>query len=63
MSRGCIKKLITETIAYVFTDIPFLDSQSPYFFKTNDIKLLKEKALKIIPEYGRKWVFMIGFNL
>ena len=50
-------------MAYVFTDIPFLDSQSPYFFKTNDIKLFKEKALKIIPEYGRKWVFMIGFNL
>ena len=63
MSSGCIKKLITETMAYVLTDIPFLNSQSPYFFKTNNIKLLKEKALKIIPEYGRKWVFMIGFNL
>ena len=50
-------------MAYVFTDVPFLDSQSPYFFKTNGIKLLKESALKIIPEYGRKWVFMIGFNL
>ena len=50
-------------MAYVFTEIPFMDSQSPYFFKTNDIKLLKEKALKIIPECGRKWVFMIGFNL
>ena len=54
MSRGCIKKLITETMAYVFTDVPFLDGQSPYFFKTNGIKLLKENALKIIPEYGRK---------
>ena len=22
-----------ETVAYVFTDIPFFDSHSPYFFK------------------------------
>ena len=52
MSRGCIKKLLVETVAYVFTDIPFLDSHSPYFFK-NGLKLLKDKALEIIPKYGR----------
>ena len=51
MSRG-IKKLLVETVAYVFTDIPFLDSHSPYFFK-NDLKLLKENPMEIIPKYGR----------
>ena len=33
MSRGCIKKLLLEAVAYDFTDIPFLNSQSPYFLK------------------------------
>ena len=33
VSRGCIKKLIVETIAYVFTDISLLVSHSPLFFK------------------------------
>ena len=33
VSRSCNKKLLVETVAYVFTDIPFLDSHSPYFFK------------------------------
>ena len=33
MSTGCIKKLLVETVAYVFNDIPFLNSQSPYFLK------------------------------
>ena len=32
---------------YVFTDISFLDSQSPFFFKVFD------KALEIIPKYAR----------
>ena len=32
VSRGRIKKSQMETVAYVFTDIPFLDSHSPYFF-------------------------------
>ena len=41
-----------ETLYYVFTDIPFLDSHSPYFFK-NDLKLLKENPMEIIPKYGR----------
>ena len=31
--RGCIKKLQVETVAYVFNEIPFLDSHSPYIFK------------------------------
>ena len=52
MSRGCIKKLIVETIAYVFTDISFLDSHSPYFFKKL-LKVAQELRLKIIPNYGR----------
>ena len=32
VSRG-IKKLLVETVAYVFTDILFLESHSPNFFK------------------------------
>ena len=36
MSRSCIKKLLVETIAYVFTDIQFLDSHSLYY-------IIKEK--------------------
>ena len=36
MSSGCIKaslaSQLVETVAYVFTDIPFLDRDSPYFF-------------------------------
>ena len=32
VSRG-ITKLLVETVAYVFTDILFLESHSPYFFK------------------------------
>ena len=32
-NKICIKKLLVETVAYVFTDIPLLDSHSPYFFK------------------------------
>ena len=41
-----------ETVTYVFTDIPFLDSPSPSFFKKNDLKLLKGKALERISKYG-----------
>ena len=50
VSRGCIKKLRVETVAYVFNDIPFLDSHNAYILK-NGLKLLKGKAL--IPNYGR----------
>ena len=53
MSRGCIKKLLVETVTYIFTDIPFLDTHNPCFFKKNDLKLLKEKALEMIPKYWR----------
>ena len=31
--QGCVKKLLVDTVAYVFIDIPFLDSRSPYFLK------------------------------
>ena len=51
MSRG-IKKLLVETVAYVFIGILSLESHSPYFLK-NGLKLLKDKALEIIPKYGR----------
>ena len=51
MSRG-IKKLLVETVAYVVTDILFLESHSPYILK-NGLKLLKDKALEIKPKYGR----------
>ena len=51
VSRG-IKKLLVETVTYVFTDILLLECHSPYFFK-NGLKLLKDKALEIIPKYGR----------
>ena len=33
VSRSCIKKLLVETVAYLFNDIPFLDSHSPYIFE------------------------------
>ena len=42
-----------ETVAYVFTDIPFLHSHIPYFFIKNGLKLVKEKDLEMIPKYGR----------
>ena len=36
VSSGCIKASLASQlvgrVAYVFTDIPFLDSHSPYFF-------------------------------
>ena len=51
MSRG-IKKSLVETVAYVFTDILFLDSHVLTFLK-NGLKLLKDKALEIIPKYGK----------
>ena len=42
-----------ETAVYVLTDIPFLDSNSPFRFIKKDLKLLKEKELGMIPEYER----------
>ena len=42
-----------ETVEDVFTDILFLDSDSPYYIIKNDLKLLKEKALEKIPKQGR----------
>ena len=44
---------LVETAVYVVTYIPFLDSHSPYIFIKKDLKLLKEKELEMIPEYGR----------
>ena len=43
-----------ETVAYVFTDIPLLFGQpQPLLFLKNGLQLLKEKALEMIPKYGR----------
>ena len=57
MSSGCVKaslaSQLVETVAYVFTDIPFLDNHSPYLFIWNDLKLLKERALEMVFKCGR----------
>ena len=54
MSRGRIKKFPVKTVAYVFTDIPLLFGQpQPLLFLKNGLQLLKEKALEMIPKYGR----------
>ena len=41
-----------DSVTYVFTDIPLLDSTVLTFLK-NGLKLLKDKALEIIPKYRR----------
>ena len=47
MSRGSIKMILVETVAYVFTGIPLLFGQySPYFFLKNGLQLLKKMHLK-----------------
>ena len=49
-----VSSQLVETLAYVFTDILFLDSHRPDFFLIkNDFNLLKEKALEMIPKYRR----------
>ena len=57
MSNDCVKaslaSQLVETVAYVFTVIPFLDSDSSYFFIYYDLKLLKERALEMITKCGR----------
>ena len=46
--------LLVEKVAYFFADIQFLDSQSPYFFLKNALKLRKEIAVEMIPKYAKK---------
>ena len=54
VSRGSIKKFLVETVAYVFTDIPLLFGQpQPLLFLKIGLQFLKEKALEMIPKYGR----------
>ena len=54
MRRGSIKKLLVETVAYVFTDIPLLFGQpQSLFFLKNGLQLLKEKAFEMILKYGK----------
>ena len=53
MGTGSIKKLV-ETIAYAFTNNPLHFGQpQPLLFLKNGLQLLKEKALEMIPKYGR----------
>ena len=55
MSSGCIKKSLFsqwKKSHFIFTHIPFLDNCSPYFLMKKGIKLLKEKALEMVPKYG-----------
>ena len=52
VGRG-IKKLLVETVAYVFVDILFLESHTVLAILKNDLRLLKDKPLEIIPKYGR----------
>ena len=40
-------------MAYVLNDTQLLDSHRLYFFVTNSLKLLKEKAFELLPKYGR----------
>ena len=41
-----VNSQLAETIIYVFTDIPFPDTYSLYFFIKNGLKLFKDKPLK-----------------
>ena len=47
------QKVTSGDIRICFTDIAFLDSHSPYFLIKNGLQLLKEKALKMLPKYGK----------
>ena len=54
MSRGSVKKFLVVTVAYVFTDTPLLFGQAqPLLFLKNGLRLLEEKALEMLPKYGR----------
>ena len=41
-----------ETFAYAFTDFPFMETQTLYFFKEMTLSCSRKKALKILPNYG-----------
>ena len=67
MSRGSVKKFPVKTVAFVFADIPLLFRQPhPLLFLKNDLRLLKKKALEMIPKYGRteaqSWPWGSGKN-
>lgn len=42
-----------ETVAYIFTDISFLDSHGNFFFTKIGFNLLKEIALEMISKYEK----------
>ena len=42
-----VNSQLVETVTYIFTDIPFLDNHSLYFFIKNGFKLLREKRWKL----------------
>ena len=47
------QKVIRGTVTHVFTHTPSLGKRSPYFFIKNGLKLFKEKALEMLPKYGK----------
>ena len=52
MNRGIIK-LLVEIVAYVFIDIPFLDSHSLYLFEKRINVAQGQSTANHIPKYGR----------
>ena len=54
LKNQCARKVVaSKSHETTSGDIPFLDCHSPFFFIKNGFKLLKEKALKMTPIYGR----------
>ena len=45
--------VVSKSHLSAFTDVPLLNSHSPYFSIKRGLKLLKEKALEMIPKNGR----------
>ena len=52
VSSDWIPKSLMETFAYAFTDFPFMETQTLYFFKEMTLSCSRKKALKILPNYG-----------
>ena len=50
VSRGCIKKLLVEAVALL---IFHFWTATVLILKKNSLELFKERALKMIPKYGR----------
>ena len=65
MARGFIKKLLEETVAYIFIDIPFWTATVLTFLK-DGLELLKVKARRMMLKYGgteaQSWPSRSGKN-